>query len=284
MTRLSKTLLFAVASAAVQLIPHGDTFAAKQVQILVCYPSTAVKARDARPALDDMAKVIERLAGWQQGTISTSFTTDRNQCRQMLAKQNPSFVIASLAIYLDTLGKYKLQPVATPVVEGKSKDQYFLVVKKGSYTSIEQLEGKTLGGPWLGEPEFLRRVVFASKIDPGKFFKLKPGRRALRDLRKLKGGKLDAVLLNLPQYKSLKSLSFGKELEAIYTSEPLPQIGVMANLSSTDENTRSRMKRALIGLCKEPGGKKLCDLFGMDGFREPDRAALDKVIELWKKG
>ncbi|RME20078.1 MAG: hypothetical protein D6806_17110 [Deltaproteobacteria bacterium] len=285
MTRVSrKPLALVTAFAALVLALPTEAIAAGQVSILVCYPSTAVKARDAKPALQDMAKVIEKLAGWKQGTIATSFTTDSKQCRGMLARQKPGFVIASLAVYLDSLGKYDLEPVATPVVEGKSNDQYFLMVKKGTYTSLDQLKGKTLGGPWLGEPEFLKRVVFASRIDPVSFFELKPGRRALRDLRKLKRGKLDAVLLNLPQYNSLKSLSFANQLEAIYRSEPLPQIGVMANMAATDKPTIESMKGALLKLCSEPGGKKLCEMFGMDGFREPDRKALRKVVELWKKG
>lgn len=274
-------LLLAVGWLLVGFPAHAGK-AGATIDILVCYPGGSVRARDAQPALRDMVKVIESIGGWPAGTIKTTFTTRAAECRQLLEKNHPPFAILSLGIFLEAHHSHHLLPLVQPRIGGKIADRFYLLVRDDSFTKLADLAGKTLGGPWLEDPEFLKRVVFKRKIDPARHFKLKPGRRVLRALRKLDRGRLDAVLVNRPQFEGLSSLPFGKKLRSIYTSEPLPQMGILADQQRSSAGDRKKMVRALRQMCGNPDGKKLCELFGIDSFELPDGKLFESAIKSWE--
>ena len=252
------------------------------IDILVCYPGGSVRARDAQPALQDMVKVIESIGGWPAGTINTSFTTRDAECRQLLEEKKPPFAILSLGIFLQARRAHHLVSLVQPRIGGKSEDRFYLMVRRNTFGKLADLAGKTLGGPWLGDLEFLKRVVFQRQIDPASHFRLKPSRRVLRALRQLDRGRLDAVLVNRPQFEGLAALPFGKNLQSIYTSASLPQMGIAADEKRSSARDRQKMLRALRGMCTHQDGKKLCELFGIDSFDLPDGKLFDSVIKAWE--
>ena len=258
--------------------------AGDKLQILICYPGGSVRARDAKPAMDNMVGVLESIGGWPQGTIETSFTSRLDECREMLAEKKPPFAIMSLGLFLEKRGKYHMKPLAQPTIDGRKTDVYRILVRKGSYANLEALKGKKLSGPWLTEEDFLKRIIFKNSIDPKKFFELKPSRRALRSLRKLARGKLDAVIVNQRQYESLSSLPFAGDLEAVFTSDELPQMGVVFNAKLAKKVDRDRLLKGLGELCGHAKGKKLCELFGIDAFAASRDKTYKKVIDLWQSG
>ncbi len=249
--------------------------------VMVCYPGGPVKATDARPALDSMVKVIEAAGHFKPGSITSQFTTNLTECRKWLAQSPPHFAIISLGLFLENEAAYNLVPIAQPNIEGKTNDTYRLLVKKGAFGSLDALSGKTLGGTHLQEPLFLQRIIFANRFDPAKHFKLQPSPRALEALRKLSQGKLDAVIVNDQQFKSLNSLPFAKELEPVFTSGPVPLMGVVGNTKKTSAEDRARLTQALSNMCSDSKGKELCELFGVESFVPADMAAYKGVKALW---
>jgi hypothetical protein len=256
---------------------------ASPLTVVICYPGGPVRASDAKPAMDSMLAVIEEIGQWDKGSITCEFASKVDKCRKLMAGSDPHFAILSVGLYLEHMQKHHLVPVAQPNVEGRTTDTFRILVRKGSFGTLADLKGKTLGGTHLGEPRFLKKIVFKSKIDPAKHFKLKPSRRALRALRNLsKGRKLDAVILNEQQYKSLDSLPFADKLEVVFASEPIPLVGLLANTKKTTKHERGRITQALSSMCTHAKGKELCQLFGIESFGPASAKPYQKIMTLWK--
>ena len=126
--------------------------------------------------------------------------------------------------------------------------------------------------------------MFAGHYEPASFFLLKPSRQAIRALRALDSGELDAVLLNGQQFAGLASLPFQNPVEAVFTSDEVPLMGLVADGEATSAEQRARFAKALQGLCADPEGKKLCDLFGVEAFVPADRNRIEAAVQLWERG
>lgn len=252
--------------------------------VVVCYPGGPVSEDDANKAMSAMLGVVERVGGWPANTFNSTFSSDVAGCEKLLTTNKPAFAITSLGIFLDQREALHLDPVVQPKMRGETTEQFHLVAIKGRFSSLEDLKGKMVGGTVFDEAAFIRKVVFANKLDPATDFQLKAGKQAIRALRALDKGELDAVLLNGQQYAALGSLPLTHELESVFTSASLPLMGLVADRETSTNDERARFAKALVDLCKDPDGKKLCDLFAIDAFVPASASAINPVIALWNKG
>ncbi len=252
--------------------------------VLICYAGGSVQSQDAESATASMLRVVEEAGGWSAGAMTGLFISDVKECGMRLDEQKPPFAITSLGTFLAYREKLGLIPLAQPVIDGSSAERYRIMVRKGTYTSLEVLKGKTVGGALVDEVEFLKRVVLRGKVDPASFFTLKNPQRVLHCLRSLAKGELDAVIVNSQHYRALSSLPFAGDLEAVFTSEEIPMVGIVANVKATTADERSRFARALSRVCDHQEGKKLCELFGVENFVPVGLSAFQKVIDLWQAG
>jgi hypothetical protein len=266
---------------AVSLAQQPQIAPSSAMNVLVCYPGGSVRTQDAQSAMGSMLRALEKAGGWTEGTMKGLFATDINDCTKILSEQKPRFAITTLGIFLESREKLNLIPLVQPRIKGSSSDIYRIVVRKGTFKSIEELKGKTLGGPLIAEPTFLKRVIFQGKVDPLSFFELKRSRRVLRSLRDVAGGKLDAVIINAQQHSALSSLPFADELRVVFTSGEIPLVGVVANGQRTTEGERKRFSRAICKMCTHQDGKPLCELFGVEAFVPVDMTAFGTVFQLW---
>ena len=249
--------------------------------MVVCYTAGSVNKREAKKATQSMLDELAKLGGWKPGDYHSKFTAKPSKCLKLLNEKTTHFISPSLGFYLEH--RKDLVPVARPKLKGKNIDKWYLVVKKGKYTSLNDLKGKIIGGPLVDDVEFLKRIIFKGKIDPAKFFVLKRSSRVLRALRKTVRGKIDGVLLNQQQYDALPSLPFAKDLTAIFASDPIPVPSLLAVRSRTTEKERKRFARALFGFCQTPKGKGFCKMFGIETFEPVNEKAYKDVIKHWSK-
>ena len=278
---MRKTYLIIIASI---LFPITLYAAPDPEMIVVCYPGGSVNAKDANGAMSSMLRVVERVGQWQENSFSSLFTAKADECRKEMTAKNPKFAITSLGLYLELRSQHNLVPVVQPKIKGSSNERYRVMVQKDKYKSLADLKGKTLGGTVLEEPAFIGKIVFAGKYDPASFFVLKPSNQAIRALRSLDKGELDAVILNEQQYAGLASLQMKTPLEAIFTSGEIPLMGVVANSVTTTAEERARFGKALEGMCTDTEGKKLCELFGVEAFTSVDAAVFEPMVKLWTEG
>jgi hypothetical protein len=250
----------------------------------VCYPGGPVNEDDANTALASMLRVVERVGQWPANRFTSLFTAKATECRSLLARQNPAFAITSLGLYLEQRAAHHWVPLVQPLIKGATTERYRVVAQQGKFKNLDDLKGKALGGTVLEEPEFVGRIVFAGHYEPASFFLLKPSRQAIRALRALDSGELDAVILTGQQFSGLGSLQFKNPVEAIFTSNEIPLMGLAADSEATTADERARFAKALQGLCADAEGKKLCDLFGVEAFVPADASRIQTMVQLWDKG
>ncbi|MDD5036165.1 MAG: PhnD/SsuA/transferrin family substrate-binding protein [Methylococcaceae bacterium] len=278
MTNTKTRLILALAGWLASFMTAG---AAAPSPLVVCYPGGAVNEQDAKGAMDAMLRVVERVGQWPQNSFTSLFSAKAAECRQLLAENKPSFAITSLGLYLELHDQNNLVPLVQPRIDGRASERYRVVVQKGKFKTLDELKGKSLGGTVLEEPQFTGRIVFAGKVDPAGFFVLKPSKQAIRALRALDKGEIDAVILNEQQYSALASLALTNPLEALFTSEEIPLMGVVADSKTSTAEERARFAKALEGMCSDPEGKKLCDLFGIRAFAVADPAVFEPMLRQW---
>ncbi|MGY6275429.1 sterol transporter periplasmic substrate-binding protein BstB [Methylomonas sp. MgM2] len=275
---MHKTYLIILIGLLASFVTHAAT---ATESIVVCYPGGAGNIKDANDAMNSMLRIVERVGHWQESTLTSLFTTKTDECRKLIAEKTPRFAITSLGLYLELRSQRNLVPIAQPKINGQTSERYRIMVQKGKYKNLDELKGKTLGGTPLAEPAFIGKIVLAGKYDPADFFVLKTSNQAIRALRSLDKGELDAVILNEQQFSGLGSLRLSSPLEVIFTSEEIPLMGVVADSTATTDAERERFGNALQALCTDSEGKKLCELFGIDSFSETDSATFEPMVKLW---
>ena len=266
------------------LAPFTATAAPKPEMIVVCYPGGPVNAKDANSAMSSMLRVVERVGQWQENSFNSQFTTKTDECRKLIAEKKPKFAITSLGLYLELRSQHNLLPVVQPKIKGHTSERYRVMVQNGKFKSLDDLKGKTLGGTVLAEQDFIGKIVFAGKYDPASFFVIKTSNQAIRALRSLDKGELDAVILNEQQFSGLPSLHLQTPLDVLFTSEEIPLMGVVANSAITNAEERARFGEALEAMCSDSEGKKLCDLFGVQSFAVVEPTVFEPMIKLWARG
>ena len=252
--------------------------------IVVCYPGGPVSESEANTAMGAMLRVVERVGEWPANSFTSYFTAQADECRSLLKSKQPAFAITSLGVFLEEREAHHFLPMVQPRMKGATSERYRVMVQKDKYATLESLHGKSIGGTVFEEPDFIRKIVFAGKIDPAVDFNTQPSRQALRALRSLDKGELDAVLLNGQQFAALGSLPLKSPLAAVFTSEDIPLMGLVANSLTSKPEERTRLAKGLLGMCTDTDGKKLCDLFGIEAFVPANPAAIDPMIKLWQHG
>ena len=271
---LVTSLLLSFAASA---RPNSET-------IVVCYPGGSVNVKDANGAMNAMLRVVERVGQWPLNSFNSVFTSKADECKKQMVEMTPKFAIISLGLYLELRTLHNLVPVVQPKIKGRTYERYRVIAQKDKYKSLDELKGLTLGGTVLEELNFIGKIVFAGKYDPASFFVLKNSNQAIRALRSLDKGELDAVILNEQQFGGLASLQMTTPFEVIFTSEEIPLMGVAANSSITTEKERTRFGTALEEMCSDTEGKKLCELFGVETFVFVEESLFEPVIKLWNQG
>lgn len=277
-TRYSSVLGLAALLLAVPL-----TLTAAPASVVVCYAGGTVNQADANAAMGSMLRVVERVGQWEKNQFTSTFTVSSAECAKLLAEEHPQFAIMPLGLYLARRETEHWVPMVQPKIKGRTTERYRVVVRKGTFASLGALKGHLLGGTVLDDQAFISRIVFGGKIDLADFV-LRPSQLAIRTLRSLDSGDLDGVLLNEQQFDGLAALGLQNPTEAIFTSEEIPLLGVVANGKRSTPEQQARFSRALQSMCTDPEGKKLCELFGVESFVAVEPRVYDRVTRLWGRG
>ena len=142
-TFLAAFLAFAVALPPAVARADGDR------SLVLCYPGGNVKSRDAEPSAKSMVELVEKLGGFKTGSFSSRFTSKLDQCDAWMA-ENPPFAIVSLGWWLSHRAAGWV-PLVQPRIKGSTDEVFRVLVRKGTYASLDALRGKTITGtPQIG--------------------------------------------------------------------------------------------------------------------------------------
>ncbi len=268
---------------ALTLLVPSVAAAAEPAPVLVCYTAGPIDTNAAQEAMGSIMKVVQRLGGLPENSFATTFVANMDDCYKTLAEQKAQYIFPSSELYLSKQAEYGLEPLVKPSVPGVPFDNYYMIVKKDTFKSLEELKGKKVGGAVLEEPTFLKRVIFQNKLDPVTHFSLVKTPRPVKALRDLTKGKLDAVLVNAQQYNAMKSLPFFEELTVAYTSPNVMQLGLVAS-KYAKADVKEKVKTALEKLCGDAEGKGLCQTFGVEKFVKTNRQEYTDLEQAYAAG
>jgi len=265
-------------AALVAVVVMMAGFAADAKTLVLCYPGGNVRERDAKPATEQMLRVVEKMAGWPANSFSAEFTSDMNKCTELMAT-NPEFAIVSLGFLLGH--ENSLMAVVQPKIGGKTTEIFRVLVRKGAFATMEALRGKKLTGTPLAETDYIQKVVFEGRY-PLSGFNVVPSRGALRSLRDLSEGQVDAVLVTDQQYASLKSSPMIRDFDVVFTSRPHSIMPLVASRTGTTEADRRTFVTTMQKFCTNSEGRQFCELFGIDSFLKANDSDYNEARTLWR--
>lgn len=251
-------------------------------KFLICHTGSVTTAEEAQPYIDGFGGYLAQKLGWQDGTWEVKFENQRQDGNKALKEWAPSFAALSLGIFLEQEGAQKLAPLVLARVNGKTTNKYYVLVAKGSAKNLVDLKGKTLAGSVLDDASFLNKVIFSGKLEAATHFILKQTKRPLRAIRKVARGKLDAALVDDIQFQSLKGLPLFEKLSVIYESAEVPNLGMVYVKGRAGDDDVKKFADALVDMCRDIEGKKMCETFAVEGFERVPAGALDVVRGLYK--
>jgi len=272
-----------LAASLLVVLLCGMALCAQERVVVICQTGSVTSPEEAQPYIDSFGKYLAGKAGWAEGSYRIQFENSREGGMKLLDDPKVAYGTLSLGIFLEGEAKYRLKPLVLARISGKTTTKYRVMVKKGTYKTLDDLKDKVLTGNLVDDPLFLTKVVFAGKYRAGQDFKLKQTPRALRALRNVSKGKADAALVDDLQFSSLKELPLFDKLEVIFESEEMPNLGLVYVAGRTSDADAKKLADALVGMCSDPVGKTMCKDFNVEGFEAVPPNALDRIKALYGK-
>jgi len=267
------------------MVPCSGAEAGKEaINVAIVFPGGPDAGNEGQRMINQFMGIMAEQGNFGMAAITGEYFTDVEKAVEYLRKNRDSFVMGSLGFFLSQKETLSLTPVANVELAYGGEQRYYLVIKKGAFSSMAEMKGKTIAGSTLYEdPLFLSRIVFENKIDVSSHFQLLATSRPLSAIRKVIRGSLDGVLLDGAQYESLSRLPLFDQLETIHKSPPLPPLGLMMVESENTRKTKKQMLDAMKTMCKLKDGKEACENFGIRGFDAITEKELAGVIAAYEK-
>ena len=252
---------------------------AEPINFVVIYSGGPDTGAEGKNIITQFMQSLSKLTGIQKERFRGSYFNQIDEAMKYLQQNKNSFIMGSIGFYLAHRQSMKLVPLATVKLQGNDKDQFYCIVKKGSYSSLSDLKGKVLAGNVLFEDKkFINAMIFNNELDVSSYFILKPTPRPLSAVRKLTQGQYDAVLLNHIQYHSLEKLDLFKKISVVHRSPKMPALGLMMVQTDRNASLKDKIVKAVTRMCGQEDTKAACKNFGIDGFAAIEPGALNNEI------
>ncbi len=254
-------------------------FGAEKINFAVIFLGGPDTGAEGEKIINQFMTSLTKLTSMKKDSLQGKYFNNIADAKTYIQLNKNSYIMGSIGFYLANKKAMNLSPLAAVKIDGDDKEQYILIVKKGSYKSLKQLKGKVLAGNVLYEDtKFINSLIFDNKLDISKHFQLKPSSRPLSAVRKLTSGQVDAVLLNHMQYNSLKNLDVFSKIEVLHQSPKMPALGLMMANTKTNKAAKDKIVNAVTRMCNQADTKEACKNFGIDGFNKLEAETLKNEI------
>lgn len=261
--------VFAVAAGAVTAPAPAR---AEGHKMLVCFPGGPGSTADATERLAAFFARLKAVSGLE---VTGEYHNTREACERYLTSAAPSIAMFPYAELIDRQQSLGLVPVAQVTRQGRGDNRYFVVAKKGS--TLDGLKGKTLMTAVGGDLAVVAKAGFGKKLDLQSHFQVQTVATALKAIKGLAKGTVDAALLDANEYKSLQGLPNASELEAIATSDPLP--GAPVVVTAAGAPLAQTLREALPKVCQEP---KACEAIEVERIAPADASTYQAIFDAMK--
>jgi hypothetical protein len=272
------TLSLLAAVACLGTSTASQAQGAKGIRIAIVQSGYPGSSRAAKGFLDTLTSYLGKETALDG--LSATYHNVPKDALADIAKTPPRFGVVSLGFYLEN--RHKLGLVVR--LETTPLDRYFVVVKRGTATSLDELRRQKVAGGALYEPRFVGSVVFPQA--PIEDWKVEPTLRPSRALRKLTRGDYRALVLNGREYRSFEALGKMQGLMKIAESKDLPVALVVSfgkTLKKGEAKTATKSPEidklvdAFRKLQKEKSGREILRAMGCKEFREVDAKRLASI-------
>ena len=254
------------------------------VELVIVYPGGPDAGAEGKKLAEQLVQHLAAATSLDPSSFAGAYFNDEKAAAAYLKTHRDAFVLGGLGFYLSQRKALGLVPLAHLRGEAGNDERFSVVVKKGRFKTLDDLQGKTLWGSVLFEDSrYVDRFAFAGKLQAGQWFDVRPTPRPLSAVRKLDSDAADAVLLNRAQLDALKRMPLYQKLEVIHTSEPVCTLGLMAVSTPRTKAVQEKIVKSVLELCATAQGKSVCQGVGIVGF-DPVRAdVLDAAVKKYDK-
>ena len=235
---------------------------AQDVSFLLCFPGGPGSSTDAKPVVDAFLGALKQSAGWT--SVKGDYVNDAATCQAAMAAGGASVVVLPLDVYLERNTAWKLQPVAT-LANTETASRYHVLAKKG--VTLEALKGQKIASGLAASAGFLGRVGFDGKVDLNGGASFVKARTALKALKDLDKGEVQAAIIDDVQQKALQGLPLAQTLETVLSGPELPG----AIVSAVGAPVKG-LSEALASVCEK--SPKICADMRVNRFAPEDGAVL----------
>jgi|GEM_PF-845296 len=288
MKKINKILLTALfISSAVIISPHKNIDAASRITFVVVYPGSSSSINEGKRMIKSFVKTIASMTGIPAYRLKGEFFNSQYKAEQYLRYNPNSFVMGSMGFYLKNKYRYKLQPLSKVSMRGSTKEQYHVMVKKGTYSSLRSLQYKKIGGNILKEHNrYITKVVFNNQAK-AQNFKMNKRYSTLRAIKRVARGRFAGVVIDNIEYSMVKSsirsgnsmARIFKKLKKVYSSPRYPALGFMMTNTYTTRSVKGKIVKTMSSLCSLPEGRGVCKNFGISGFVPVFSGEMNYVIK-----
>jgi hypothetical protein len=250
------------------------------VEFVIVYPGGPDAGSEGKKLAEQLVQHLAAATSLDPASFAGAYFNDEKAAAAYLKTHRDAFVLGGLGFYLSQRKSLGLVPLAHLRGEAGNDERFSVVVKKGRFKTLDDLQGKTLWGSVLFEDSrYVDRFAFAGKLQAGQWFDVHPTPRPLSAVRKLDSNAADAVLLNRAQLDALKRLPLYEKLEVIHTSEPVCTLGLMAVPTARTKVVQEKILKSLLDLCATAQGKNVCQSAGIVGFDPVKADVLDAAVK-----
>ena len=247
--------------------------------IVFCSPGSPGDTAQAKPAMDQLARALEKAGGGKAATISAEY--HEAEAAGLEALRAPGTLLGAVPVpfFVAHGRELGLDPRLSIVTTTGQPERYALVVRKGTAARAADLAGWEITGTAGYAPGFVRRLFGkefgALPMDARVSFSASP----LQALRRASTGEKLAVVLDAAQSASLSNLPFGADLQILARSEPLPA-GLVCALKTPAAAGAKSVASILKGferLPKSPDGKEALQAIRVERFEAIDAARIARL-------
>ncbi len=259
------------------VLPATGLWATGQRDLVVVRPGGPTPSEEAASQVSRLIVEIARRAGWDPDSVQASYFNRADDALVHIGQNTPGFLLASPGFFLEQKTTLGLRPINQILINGRDTHRYYIMVRKGTLSDLEELRGKKLAGAVLAEPEFVELIVLEGRFVFGADLTAE-FRRALSALRSLHQGELDAVILDEMEFAGLTHLPFAEELSTLFTSAPFPNTGIFELTDVAVGPDSKALVEATEDFCSMGEGAAICETYGITGFKPVPPKLFDDLI------
>ena len=188
----------------------------------------------------------------------------------------PSFGIMTLPGFLKLRTSKNLSVVGQAVVKSAGGRQYFMISK--TQTSLAGCKGKAVASDHADDARFIEKVVAGGDFTLADF-QFEATRRPVQTLKKITRGEAECALVDDAQMNSLSSLEGAEGVKAVWKSDKLPPMVIVA-FGGVSAEMRTKFRTVLPQVCVG-SGKAACDEAGLGALRVASEVQYQKLIKAY---